>query len=163
MRVFLYSSVCKWETQREQTFRYPKFTVISCYSMVYGTSCADSPNHHCSSVLFDERVNFLLVAFSCGSSRSTTLQLIGMLVYPALKRFTYLLTLLVSTQASQYTRQSFPQMSAGEFFSFTRNSITARLQNNVTNSHFVTVWIVGTCVVLMRRTCIHTGEHRCHY
>jgi hypothetical protein len=48
-----------------------------------------------------------------------------MSVFPSLKCFTHLLTLLEPMQASPYT----PQMTHAEFPSFTRNSVTACWRN----------------------------------
>jgi hypothetical protein len=49
--------------------------------------------------LSDELVDFLLVALSCSSSQSTTARLMAMSVFPCLKCFTHLLTLLTPTHA----------------------------------------------------------------
>jgi hypothetical protein len=69
--------------------------------------------------------------------------------------FTHILTLL-----APYTQQICPHMSAAEFFSLTWNSTTAHKMILTTISSQQNV---GTLVMFMCWTCIHTGEGRCHY
>jgi len=77
--------ISKWGTQQEQTFRYPKISIIS-----WTAWC---PTAHYTAflcytfVLSDELVNYLLVAFSRSSSRLTTVQLISNVHVSILKMF----------------------------------------------------------------------------
>jgi hypothetical protein len=92
------------------------------------------------SVLSDELVDFLLVALSCSSSRSTTERLIGDVRVPSLKCFTHLLTLLAPMQTSPYTPLSRSQMIPAEFLIFHKEFNKGMLtKRHVGDSHFLAV------------------------
>jgi hypothetical protein len=69
-------------SKREQTYQYLKIPIASWTAWCTIPSCAAI-----SSVLSVELVDFLLVALSCSSSRSTTARLIGDVRVSVLKMF----------------------------------------------------------------------------
>jgi len=70
-------SMSKQETQKEQTFVISHSYYYLLSSMVfYDKLQSNFPNSH-PPVLFDECINFLLFAFSCGNSWLTTAWLIS--------------------------------------------------------------------------------------
>jgi hypothetical protein len=69
--------VRKRETQREQTFRYPKISIISWTAWCPTPSCAAFSLIVTLLSCLMSSSTFLLVALSCNSSRSTSARLIG--------------------------------------------------------------------------------------
>jgi hypothetical protein len=106
-------------------------------------------------VLSDELVDFLLVALSCSSSLSTTARLMAMSVFPSLKCFTHLLTLLVPMQTSAYTPRSRSEMIYADFTSFTRSSVATLTKRRDGDSRFLAVhdWNVRGVHSPILRSC----------
>lgn len=105
-------------------------------------------------------VNFLLVAFSCGTPQLSSGWVISNVSLSVYSTFWHNWPPL---QASPYAVWSQPPMSATQLFFPQRIQNTVHWWNKMSLAAILSQWIVGTPVVCMCQTCVHTGEARCHY
>jgi hypothetical protein len=110
-------------------FPVSQIFVVSCTALCLMPCLHYFPNH-CSSVFYNECINFLLIVFCGGDSLSTVASQISSVCFT--KRCTW----LTPMQESPLAWHSQSEMFAVDLFSFMRISVTGCRWNN---NHFATV------------------------